>query len=155
MEESGTDNVHPSPVAFSDSIRLAVTVFPILVITLLANIFLFEIFEDWTDNEIGLVVVSFIAFSVNVIATISIIYKISIDIVAIGIYRGNNPSESRNRIIDINKQIRYSDTRIECIKCSQILSVPINYDGRIRCTSCSYVFSKVTSQLASDPEFPF
>jgi hypothetical protein len=51
MEHSETGNDHPSPVTFLDSIRLAVTVFPILFFTLFANILIFEISEDWTDNR--------------------------------------------------------------------------------------------------------
>ena len=154
MEHSETGNDHPSPVTFLDSIRLAVTVFPILFFTLFANILIFEISEDWTDNRFSLLVVSFIIFSVNAIGAISIIYKIFIDVVAIGIYRGNNPDETRNPIITVDEELLYSDSHIECIKCFQMLRVPANYEGRIKCTSCGYVFSKVTSQLASNPEFP-
>ena len=143
------ESFHPAPVNLTDSVRLASTVLPIFFIALLLNFILLLLALE-ADTEVLFFLIYMLVIATNVVAGISILYKVLIDSIAIGIYRGNNPDESRYSILDNGEEATDILHKVECVKCFKMLNVPDNYDGRIKCPHCEHIFSRPTTQ---DPNY--
>ena len=143
------ESFHPVPVNLTDSVRLSSTVLPIFFIASLLNFILFLLAVEADSVEVFYLIYMLI-IATNVVAGISILYKVLIDSIAIGIYRGNNPNESMYSILDNGEEAEDISHKVECVKCFKMLNVPYNYDGRIKCPHCEHIFSRSTTQ---DPNY--
>ena len=74
---------------------------------------------------------------------IAVQYKLLIDVISIGVFRGKNTTNENLVSKNTNKKSNFSENTIiiECENCGQNLRVPSNLNGHmIRCAKCSHEF---------------
>ena len=137
----------PAPLDPIESYKLAFDMFLMIFLTVVLSFSLIffglTYFTTGEDNDtifLALFVLSGIVL--GVVGAIAIIYKLLIDVISIGIHRGNNPNayqiRPENLQIDAKKKpaSKKITNIVECVNCGHNLYVPKSFNGNIHCTKC-------------------
>ena len=87
------------------------------------------------DAETFTAILNVAGISISILGFVAVQYKLFIDVISIGTYRGINGNSTDNIV---NPMKNYN--AIQCKNCSEYVKVPNGYKGKVRCSSCSQIF---------------
>ena len=88
-----------------------------------------------SDAETFKSILNFAGILISILGFVAVQYKLFIDVISIGTYRGINGNPTDN---NVNPRNNYN--AIQCKKCSEYVKVPNGYKGKVRCSSCGQIF---------------
>ena len=91
--------------------------------------------DNIADAKTFTAILNVAGISISILGFVAVQYKLFIDVISIGTYRGIN-GHSTNKTVNPMKNYN----AVQCKNCAEYVKVPNGYKGKIRCSSCSQIF---------------